>query len=106
MIDSYLIYGCHFSEKLVDIINKTSSLPFFNRRIEELYGCSILELDVPNNGKQYFVQICLEQSDLSLLMPEKLDKVDTDKFYKVLEMFDMEKIKPYLISSIYELKTN
>ena len=97
MIDSYLIYGCHFGQHLVEIVNRTSNLQFFNRKIEELYNVSILEL-----GGQYYLQLCLEQSDPQMMDVEKIKDVDVEKFYKVLEMFEMEKKPPYLISVAFQ----
>ena len=98
--DSYLIFGCHFPRNGVNLILLKSSLEDFNRKIRLLYNCEIIEMNIPisddNIIKQYYLRICIEQSDNSIIKIDKLSEVDIKKFGRVLNIFEMD-IEPYLI---------
>lgn len=104
--DSFLIYGCHFSENIYELIKKNTSIKYFNTKINNLYKCTIHELNIPiytdNNIhteiKKYFLGINIEQSDVSIIEYDKIKEIDKSGYYKILEMFDISKIDPYLIS--------
>jgi len=101
--DSYMISGCHFPNNIFEIITKNTSFSFFNSKISAQYNCKIHEFEVPisesRTQKKYFLAIILEQSDDSIIklssIGESCDKIG---FYKMLEIFDIQKIEPYLIS--------
>jgi len=100
--DSYLIYGIHFPKKGVDLVNANSSLKFFNSKIRTTYNCEIFEATVPIKDdvsiKQYFLKLCIEQSDQTLLKIDKIKDVNLDKYKDLLEIFEMDYIEPYLIA--------
>jgi len=100
--DSYLIYGCHFPGQFVSIITQNSSLKYFNNKLKNQYNCVILELNVPVHDnkviKQYFLKIEVEQSDMGIIKMSNLQGASVLNFQKVLEIFEMNKIDPYLIS--------
>ena len=100
--DSYLIFGCHFPRKAIEIIESNSSIRFFNKKIKELYNCEIIEAIVPINEKynikNYFLKIIVEQSDDSILKVEKIKDIDSSKFLELLDVFELDRIEPYLIS--------
>lgn len=100
--DSYIIYGCHFSENNYKIIEKNTSIDEFNLKICSQYKCKIYEFNVPIleniNQKKYFLGINFEQSDTSILKIENLENIDKKGFYKILELFNIDKKEPYLIS--------
>lgn len=100
--DSYLILGCHFPSKCIDIINSNSSLPFFNNKLKHQFNCEIIEILTPIHDQkeqtQFFLKISLEQSDKSILKLDSIKDLQFDKFYEVMEIFELEKLQPYLIS--------
>ncbi len=100
--DSYLILGCHFPISGIELINGNSSLKYFNNKIKNLYECEIIEVNVPisdvNMIKQYYVKICLEQSEDSILKLESLVNKDYDKFKELLGIFEIDNRDPYLIA--------
>lgn len=100
--DSYLILGCHFPKSGIDLITGNSSLKYFNNKIKNLYGCEIIEANVPvsekNIIKQYYVKISTEQSDESILKLESLKNKEYDKFKELLGIFEIESREPYLIA--------
>jgi hypothetical protein len=100
--DSYIIYGCHFSENNYKMIIKNTNLNNFNSIICSQYNCKIYEFNVPisdnKEKKKYFLGINLEQSDTSILTLENLEKINKIGFYKMLETFSIDKKDPYLIS--------
>lgn len=100
--DSYIIYGCHFSENNYKMIIKSTNLNNFNSIIFSQYKCKIYEFNVPISDriekKKYFLGINLEQSDTSILKIENLENINKDGFYKLLETFNIDKKDPYLIS--------
>ena len=101
--DSYILYGCHFSEYLYKVITKNTSLSFFNTKIASQFRCKIHEFEVPISEssiqKKYFLAIILEQSDHSIVQLSNIgESCDKTGFYKMLETFDISKIEPYLIS--------
>jgi len=100
--DSYLILGCHFPKSGIELIISNSSLKYFNNKIKNLYGCEIIEVNVPisdvNMIKQYYVKICMEQSDESILKLESLVNKDYVKFKELLGIFEIESREPYLIA--------
>ena len=100
--DSYMIYGCHFPNNIFEIITKNTSLSFFNSKISAQYNCKIHEFEVPisesTTQKKYFLAIILEQSDHSILKLSSIGEQNYPGFYKMLEIFDIHKIEPYLIS--------
>lgn len=99
--DSYLIYGCHFPTRCVNLITEHSSLKFFNQRLMNQFNCCIIELEVPHientHLRRYFLKIDIEQSDESIMQLDKLAHIDKEGFYSVLDMFDLDKMEPYLI---------
>ena len=100
--DSYIIYGCHFSENNYKIILKSTNLNTFNSKLCSEYKCKIYEFNVPISEniekKKYFLGINLEQSDTSTFKIENLENIDKKGFYKILETFNIDKKDPYLIS--------
>jgi hypothetical protein len=101
--DSYMIYGCHFPNNIFEIITKNTSISFFNSKISAQYNCKIYEFEVPISEsiiqKKYFLAIILEQSDHSIVKLSSIgESCDKTGFYKMLEIFDIHKIDPYLIS--------
>lgn len=100
--DSNLILGCHFPRRGIEIIEGSSSLRFFNKKIRDLYNCEILDVMVPVNDtetiRQYYLRIIIEQSDGSILKMESINDVDKSKFKEVLEIFELESMDPYLIA--------
>jgi hypothetical protein len=100
--DSYMIYGCHFPNNIFEIITKNTSLSFFNSKISAQYNCKIHEFEVPISEstmqKKYFLAIILDQSDHSILKLSSIEEQNYPGFYKMLEIFDIQKIEPYLIS--------
>jgi hypothetical protein len=84
------------------IITKNTSPTFFNSKIGSQFQCKIHEFDVPisqiQDQKKYFLAIILEQSDTSILEYENIKNVDKTGFYKMLEIFNIDKKEPYLIS--------
>lgn len=101
--DSYIIYGCHFPNNIIEIITKNTSISFFNSKISTQYNCKIHEFEVPISESRtqikYFLAIILDQSDHSILKLSSIgNSCDYPGFYKMLETFDMNKIEPYLIS--------
>lgn len=99
--DSYLIYGCHFPKKAVEIITTNSSLRYFNNKIRLSYNCEIVEANVPISDtktmKQYFLKICLDQSEQSILKLDQIKDLDISKFKELLELFEIDDIEPYFI---------
>ena len=100
--DSYIIYGCHFSEHLYNIIIKNTNLNFFNSKISSQYCCKIHEFDIPisenASKKKYFLGIIIDQSDMSILELSNLHNINKAGFYNMLEVFNINKREPYLIS--------
>lgn len=106
--DSYIIYGIHLSNKTVELIKNAKindpndNLINFNNKIKQQFNCEILELTVPVTHlieiKQYFLQICIDQSDLSIIKMENIKNITIDKFSKLLEILNIEITVPYLIS--------
>ncbi len=101
--DSYIIYGCHFPNNIIEIITKNTTLSFFNSKIASQFHCKINEFEVPISENQtlmkYFLAIIQEQSDHSILQLSNIEKSsDKTGFYKMLETFDINKIEPYFIS--------
>jgi len=100
--DSYLIFGCHFSKKSVELITANSTLKYFNNKIKNVYNCEIIEATIPvtdnQSFKQYYLKIMIEQSDPSILKVDKLKEIDIEKYKQILDIFEMEFIDPYLIS--------
>jgi hypothetical protein len=100
--DSYIIYGCHFSENNYKMILKSTNLNIFNSIIYSEYKCKIYEFNIPISDnrcrKKYFLGINLEQSDTSILKIENLENIEKNGFYKLLETFNIDKKEPYLIS--------
>ena len=100
--DSYIIYGCHFPEQLYKIITKNTNINFFNSKISSQYFCKIYEFDIPisenTNKKKYFLGIIIDQSDMSILQFENIKNINKNGFYNMLEIFNINKIEPYLIS--------
>jgi hypothetical protein len=101
--DSYIIYGCHFPNNIIEIITKNTSISFFNSKISSQFRCKIHELEVPisefRTQIKYFLEIILDQSDHSILQLSNIgNSCDKIGFYKMLETFAMNKIEPYLIS--------
>jgi len=98
--DSYIVYGCHFPEHVIKIIETNSSINYFNKKIRNQYNCEILELLVPVRHdleiKKYFLSICTEKSDPSILL--KVDENDCKKFKDFLVKFDLDEVDPYFIS--------
>lgn len=105
--DSYLLFGCHFPKKFVDIILKNSSLKFFNSKISKTYNCEIIKLNVlfSDNFHQenFFLKILpsndspsniIKHEDIKDLLNE--DKIN--KFKSLLESLDQPVIEPYLTS--------
>ena len=101
-IDSYLIYGCHFPKKCINLITEHSSLKYFNNKLIQQYNCEILELHIPqyDNEKinRYFLRILVEQSDDAIIKLENLGKIGKSGFEDVLRLFEMDVMEPYLIS--------
>ena len=100
--DSYLIYGCHFPSKCVNIIKEHSTLKYFNQKLQTQYNCYIFEANIPHMDDtiltRYFLQILLEQSDASIIKLDKLDKLEKGGYEEVLKLFELDVIEPYLIS--------
>jgi hypothetical protein len=100
--DSYIIYGCHFSEIYYKMIIQNMNLNIFNSKICSQYKCKIYEFNVPilenKEQKKYFLGINFEQSDTSILNLDNLENIDKNGYYKILELFNIEKKDPYLIS--------
>ena len=100
--DSFIIYGCHFSELIYKMITKNTSLSFFNSKIETQFQCKIYEFDVPItqniNKNKYFLGIIIEQSDPSIIQFDNLKNLDQHGFYKLLETINIDKREPYIIS--------
>jgi len=100
--DSYLIYGCHFPSRCVQMITQHSSLKYFNNKISTQHNCQILELSIPHVddiiNKRYFLRILVEQSDDSIMKMEKLKDIDIKGYVSLLEMFELDRLEPYLIS--------
>jgi hypothetical protein len=100
--DSYIIYGCHFPEIIYKMITKNTSLTFFNSKVGSQFNCKIHEFYIPISEnriqKKYFLEIILDKSDSSILKLESLISIDKTGFYKMLEIFDIDKEEPYLIS--------
>ena len=100
--DSYLILGCHFPRRAIEIIENSSSLKFFNKKIRDLYNCEILDVMVPINDtqtiRQYYLRIIIEQSDESIIKLENIGTIDKIKFNDVLDIFELDKMEPYLIA--------
>lgn len=99
--DSHLILGCHFPKQAIDIIKMHSSIHFFNTKIRALYNCEIIEVLVPITENviltQYYLKICLDQSENSILRLNQLDG-DTTPFKEVLKTFELDEREPYLIA--------
>lgn len=100
--DSYLIYGCHFPSKSINLIKEHSSLKYFNNKLIQQYNCEILELTIPHyNNEQYiryFLRIIVEQSDDGIINLDNLGKIDRKGFVDVLRLFEMDEMEPYLLS--------
>lgn len=100
--DSYLILGCHFPRSGIELILGNSSLNFFNNKIRNLYNCEIIEVNVPisdvNMMKQYYVKICMEQSEQAIMNINNLAHLNYDKFNELLGIFEIERRDPYLIA--------
>ena len=97
--DSYLIYGCHFPEKIIKLIESHSSLSYFNEKIKNQYNCKIIAFDVPIIEdiikKKYYLSVIVEQSEESII---RNNDIKDGGFSEVLKLFDMDEIKPYFIS--------
>jgi len=100
--DSYIIFGCHFPKSGIDLITGNSSLKYFNNKIRNLYGCEIIELNVPvseeNIIKQYFIKIIIEQSEQGILKLDGIVNFNNEKFKELLGIFEIESREPYLIA--------
>lgn len=105
--DSYLLFGCHLSNQLIEIILKNTTLNFFNSKISLLYDCEIIKLNVimtdTYNQENYFLKIRYDNEGPTNLLRsddfnELLNETKIQKFEKLLETLDQQVVKPYLIS--------
>lgn len=100
--DSYLIYGCHFPNKSIELITSHSSLKYFNNKIRQQYNCEILELEIPlydnNIKKEYYLSINLNRAENSLIKFDKIEKISLKGYVELLKMFNLSELDPYLIS--------
>jgi len=100
--DSYLIYGCHFPSRCINMITEHSNLKFFNTKISSQYNCDIVKLNVPHAddiiNQKYFLRILVEQSDEGLMKLENVVDIDKKGYHELVNMFELDKIEPYLIS--------
>lgn len=103
--DSYLIFGIHLPEKIVNLILKNTNLSFFNLKIKE-YNCELVRLNVimTENFQQenYFLRIISDLSTNSLIRNEDLqifqDEDKINNFKKLLGQLSQPIVNPYLCS--------
>ena len=103
--DSYLLFGTHLSERIVNLILRNTSLNYFNIKLKQ-YNCEIVKLNVimTDNFQQtnYFLRILYDLSSNNLIRYEDLkdlgDEERIGNFKKLLNDLSQPVIDPYLIS--------